>query len=108
VLTDERVLGSGDFIERIVSESDERLANQCISEELIQEAEQLIREACGEKGVSLKALQMGSRRSTVSRVRAALAYQLVEDSGIPLAETARQLGVSTSAISKAVTRTTEK
>jgi hypothetical protein len=34
-------------------------------------------------------------------------YQLIQDYGIPLAEVARQLGVSMSAISKAITRKTK-
>ena len=37
-----------------------------------------------------------------------IAYQLVQDYGIPLAEVIRQLGVSTSAISKAITRRTKE
>jgi len=51
---------------------------------------------------------MGSRRGCISQVRLQIAYQLVQDYGIPLAEVARQLGVSTSAISKAITRKTKE
>ncbi|MEA1991108.1 MAG: hypothetical protein U9N58_02795 [Thermodesulfobacteriota bacterium] len=51
---------------------------------------------------------MGSRCGCISQVRLQIAYQLVEDYGIPLAEVARQLGVSMSAISKAITRRTKE
>jgi DNA-binding Lrp family transcriptional regulator len=48
---------------------------------------------------------MGSRRRRISQVRLQIAYQLVENFGIPLAEVARQVGVSASAISKVLNRT---
>ena len=51
---------------------------------------------------------MGSRRSCISQVRLQIAYQLVQDYGISLAEVARHLGVSMSAISKAITRRTKE
>ena len=40
------------------------------------------------------------RRKHIAEIRAKLAVQLIEDIGISMAETGRQLGVSTSAISK--------
>jgi predicted transcriptional regulator len=49
-----------------------------------------------------------SRRGCISQVRLQIAYQLVQDYGIPLAEVARHLGVSTSAISKAIIRRTKE
>ena len=48
---------------------------------------------------------MGSRRRRISQVRAQIVHQLVENFGIPLVEVARQVGVSTSTISKALNRT---
>ena len=42
---------------------------------------------------------MGSRRGCISQVRLQIAYQFVQDYGIPLAEVARQRGVSASAMS---------
>jgi len=45
------------------------------------------------------------RRSIPVLIRLQIASQLVQDYGIPLAEVARQLGVSTSAISRAIAST---
>jgi biotin operon repressor len=42
------------------------------------------------------------------QVRLQIVYQLVQDYGISLAEVGQQLGVSTSAISKAITRRTKE
>jgi putative transposase len=46
----------------------------------------------------------GERKAEVSRLPAKLALYLVEDCGIALAEVGRQLGVSTSAVSKIIRR----
>jgi predicted transcriptional regulator len=45
-------------------------------------------------------LQSGSQRQKVSAVRSQLAQKLVEEFGLTLTETGRQLGVSASAIAK--------
>ena len=47
---------------------------------------------------------MGGRRRQISAVRAQLAVYLVTEGGLSLADAARQLGVSTSGIAKAVAR----
>ena len=46
----------------------------------------------------------GSRRGTIPQVRGEIANSLVDKYGLPLAEVARQVGVLTSAISKALGR----
>jgi len=51
-----------------------------------------------------KEIQSGSRRGKTPKNRSDLAYQLVTEYGVTLAETGRQLGVSTSAISKILER----
>ncbi len=104
VLSDERILGSGDFVERIYREADERIRYQIPSNELIQKVGQLIEEVCKKEGININELRMGSRRGNIPKVRKQLACQLVDRFGVSLAEAARQLGVSTSAISKALRR----
>ncbi len=53
-------------------------------------------------------LQSGSRRGRVSQARLQIACRLIETYGIPLAEVARQVGVSTSAVSKIITMKSNK
>jgi DNA-binding MarR family transcriptional regulator len=69
---------------------------------------EFIDQACEKEGINSRELRTGSRRGCISQVRLQIAYQLVQDYGIPLAEVARQLRVSTSAISKAITRKTKE
>ena len=104
VLADERILGTGDFVQRVVREADERIKYQLGDNERGQKARQLIEQTCKNEEINPNELRMGSRRDRIARARSQIAYQLVEKYGFPLAEVARQLGVTTSAISKAISR----
>jgi REP element-mobilizing transposase RayT/predicted DNA-binding protein (UPF0251 family) len=95
---DERVLGSGDFVEALLQEADERIKRQLPLNERIEEARRRVVAVCRAEGVAENTLTSGSRRRRVSSVRRLLAMQLTGELGLSLAETARQLGVSTSAV----------
>jgi len=99
-----RILGSGDFVERILKEADQRVRQQYSAKESKRRMEQLISEACQRQNVSVTELRSGSRRGSIPQVRAEIARSMVEGYGISMAEVARQVGVSTSAISKTLTR----
>jgi len=64
----------------------------------------MIREVSEKEGINLKEMQSGSRRGKIPKISSDLAYQLVTECGVTLTETGRQLGVSTSAISKILKR----
>jgi DNA-directed RNA polymerase specialized sigma subunit len=104
VLADERILGSGDFVERILKEADDKLKHELAANKRRHDAERFIEQVCAKEKINSNELRMGSRRGRISQVRSKIACQLVEDYGLPLAEIARKLGVSTSAVSKALTR----
>jgi REP element-mobilizing transposase RayT len=104
VLTDARILGTDDFVERMLGEAD-RSAKRLFSSRLRdKEVQQFIEERCKKEGISLGELQMGSRRGMISGIRSDLAWKLAKERGLPLAEIARHLGVSTSAISQILFR----
>ena len=107
VLTDERILGSGDFVDSIIREADRRVKYQFRGNKIREKAAEFIEQVCKRENINAKELRMGAKRGRIGRVRSQIAYQLVEDYGIPLAEVARQLGVTTSAISKAINRITK-
>ena len=104
VLTDERILGSGDFVDRIIREADQRAEYQFVGNKIREKAAEFIEQVCKKENINAKELRMGAKRGRIGQVRSQIAYQLVEDYGVPLAEIARQLGVTTSAISKAINR----
>ena len=100
--SDERILGSGDFVNEVVSEAEESLRRQFSKRELAEKIERYIKDLCREEGVNVDELRSGSRRPHVSTIRRRIATDLLERYGVPLAEIARRLGVTTSAISKAL------
>jgi REP element-mobilizing transposase RayT len=100
VLCDERILGRDEFVEHILAETDKNIAGQISINKRIIEARKMILAACEKDGVSIEALKGGSRRGLLPGLRVQLAKDLVENYGLTMAETARQLGVTTSAISR--------
>jgi len=102
--TDERILGSGDFVEGVLKEADEKTKGAYCARERKKKVEQLIVGKCKKGNISVSELKGGSRRGRIPQVRAEIAISLVESYGMPLAEVARHVGVSTSAISKALSR----
>jgi putative transposase len=97
-------LGSGDFVERVIKEADESVSSGFEGFERKKKVDEMIQHICDQEGINVLELKTGSRRKSVSRVRYQLAHELVETHGIPLAEVARHVGVSTSAISKMLCR----
>jgi hypothetical protein len=104
VLADERILGTGSFVERMLAAGDARQKTQRARAQRLREAEALIRRRCRQAKLGLEELRMGSRRRRIAAVRVPLAVHLVTQLGLSLADTARQLGMSTSGIAKAVMR----
>jgi putative transposase len=103
-IADARILGHGDFVEQILQEAEARQRPCAIPAERAQRAERAIRAACARVGITPDELAAGSRRGLIPALRATLATELVTTLGLSLAEVARQLGVTTSAISRAVRR----
>jgi len=98
-ITDERILGSGDFVERLLQEAEEKTRRQIGRNVSDKKIAGRIEERCQEGNVSVKELQMGSRRGGISQVRSWLIKELVEGYGLSRAEVARQLGVTIGAVS---------
>ena len=97
---DERILGTGDFVERVLSESEESFRNRLMPGERSKRIRGILEEECQKGKIELEELRMGSRRGEIPQVRSETAQRLIKELGMSLAEVARLLGVSTSAISK--------
>jgi hypothetical protein len=97
-LYDERILGSGDFVEKILGEAEENFKRSLKNNLSSRRIEKLILKACKKSNISVEELRLGSRRAPISEIRSKLARDLVRTHGRSLAEIARQLGVSTPAI----------
>jgi REP element-mobilizing transposase RayT len=99
---DPRILGSGDFVQTMVQEAEEKIARQIRYQVGKGSVAAVIKEICKAGGVSEAELLHGGRRRKVSEVRAEIAYHLSREMGLSLAEIARHLGVGTSAIAMAI------
>ncbi len=108
VRADERILGTGEFVERVIGEADEALRRQIPVGKGLARAAQYVSAVCAQDGVEVERLRSGARGALVSRCRAKVARHLVEEMGLSLAEAARLLGVCTSAIWHAIGRSKGK
>ena len=83
-LSDERVLGSGEFVERMIKEAEARVKYQFRAKEQDQKLDEFITKVCRNAKVSIKELSSGSRRKKVSTIRAKIAIRMVKGYGVPL------------------------
>jgi len=81
-----------------------KIKHQIPTHELVARAEKEIEACCQRDNIDVAVLRSASRRHSVSRLRAYLAMKLVHEIGLSLAKTARQLGLSTSAIAQIMKR----
>ena len=101
-LCDERILGSGGFVEGLLREAADRLKHRLSGEARREKAFRMTSEMCRTQKVGIEELRAGSRRGRIPEIRSKLAVKLIEECGLSLAEIGRQLGVTTSAVSKAI------
>jgi REP element-mobilizing transposase RayT len=101
---DERILGGGDFVNKILKESEDRHLRQTKLKRGGRTIQEIIDTECKERGISLQELKAGSKRRRVSETRARIAYRSREELGLSAAEIARHLGVNTSCIVRLIKR----
>jgi len=97
-----RILGSGDFVAEIIREAEQKVRRYLRVSEMKSAIDNAIKEMCGEERIVEQELRLGVRTRKYSGVRAKIAYHLSHEFGISRAEIARQTGVCTSAIAKAI------
>ena len=102
--TDARVLGKGDFVDRVLREGARWSLHPMKQKEWRRRIRKIIEHRCLEKGMNVEEVRMGSRRGQIPEVRAEIVEELVKKLGVPLAEIARAVGISTSGVSKILGR----
>jgi putative transposase len=101
---DDRILGSGSFVNAIFKEVEDRQLRQMKHKRDGKTIQKIIDEECEDRQVNQQELKAGGKRSDVSAARASIAYRCREELGESAAEIARYLGVSTSCIVRAIER----
>lgn len=104
---DERILGSGAFVNDILKEAEEKTKRQLKLRRSGKTITRIIEEECTKGRISQNELKGGGRRRKISLLRATIAKRGLDELGLSLAEIARHVGVTTSSIRKAVLRLEE-
>jgi REP element-mobilizing transposase RayT len=102
--SDERILGSGEFVSEVIQHAEEKVKYQLPAMELQKSIKEEIGIQCKNEKIPVAMLQSGSRRPPLPKLRRAIALKLVNEYGLSLAETARRLGISTSGVAKILRR----
>jgi len=100
---DDRILGSSEFVEQLLKEAEHGLKSQFKADRPYFDIDEYISKKSREENVNLEELRGGSRRRAVSSLRKIIANKLVVIYGVPMAEVARKLGITTSGVSRLLT-----
>jgi hypothetical protein len=98
-MSDERILGGDDFVRAVLHEAEGRKDVIIPEHERLDQFIKAIKNGCEVAGVTPTFLRSGSKSGVLPSLRRELARTAVSEYGITLAETARQLGVTSNAVS---------
>ncbi len=101
-LSDDRILGGDSFVRDVLREAEGRNGQLLSAEERAEQIARDIENVCRKEGITIAALRSGSRKGRLPAIRKELARKFVHEYGLSLAETARQLWVTTGAVSHMV------
>jgi len=102
--SDARILGSGEFVSHVIEQTEKKIRFQLPAIELKGTVKHVVESHCREAHVPISLLQSGSRRAPLPKLRKKIALQLIGEYGLSLAETARQIGISTSGVAQILNR----
>lgn len=101
---DERILGDSDFVEAILARSKENLEHSYRLKSIGFNFEKVLRRASEVFGVPIKAIVSGGKQPVRVRARSLVAYWAVRELGMNGTLVGRKIGLSQSAVSRAVQR----
>ena len=101
-LSDDRILGGDAFVREVLQEAEDQEKELLSAKDRSKQINNDIKDACSKAGITVAALRSGSRKGKLPAVRKRLAEKFVNEYGLSLAETARQLWVTTAAVSHMV------
>lgn len=102
--SDERILGNGEFVTKVIEEAEGKVVHQFQKKNLKKIIQSEIDNFCRMENVDIYLLKTGSRIQPLPKVRRKIVLKLVNDYGVPLAEIARNIGISTSGVAQIVKR----
>jgi hypothetical protein len=100
VFSDERILGSTEFVKNVISEAEEKAKETLRLTLKISDLPSLAMQVCEEEGVDEAALRSGLRKRDVVKSRRIFCQIAVRKMGYSGADVARFLGINTSAVNR--------
>jgi len=100
VTSDERVLGSGEFMQRLIAEAEQRVKETLRLRKRVPALKEFAEIITKLQGINKDDLMLGCRSRAVARARKIFCQAVVKKAGYSGAEAARFLGVSTSAVNR--------
>jgi len=100
IASDERILGSSEFILDLLSEADEREKETLRLSKKVPDLASLAKKIVKAEGITESELRSASRKKDISKARNLFCQPAVRKMGYPGAEVARFLGVTTSAVNR--------
>ncbi len=101
---DERILGSGDFVESVLRDADEDLEQRTLLERKGFDFETLLRRVANYYKIDMDNLRVGFKERSIVKARSVLCYLAVRKLKMSATEVALKLNITPSAVSKAVIR----
>jgi hypothetical protein len=101
---DERILGSGDFVERVIRGADEELEQKALLKRQGFDLEALLRKVADYYKIDMDGLKTGIKERSIVKARYVLCYLAVRKLKMTATEVALKLNITPSAVSKAVIR----
>ena len=101
---DERILGGSDFVLQVLAQANEKLSRRTRTRAMCFDFKRLMQEVAVRLGIDARLLSTPTKDRAVSRARAALCHTAVRLHMMSVADVARELNLSPSMVSKAVSR----
>ena len=101
IASDERILGSSDFVQALMDEADEREKETLRLRLNLPDLPSLARQIVSDEGITEAELRSGSRKKKITKARRRFCQLAVAKLGYSGAQVARFLGVTTSAVVRA-------
>jgi len=98
--SDERILGRGEFVERVLEEAEERIKMTLRWKKRVMDLKTLLREVCRREGLEEEEILGRSRRESLVKGRKMICQMGVRKLGYTGATVARFLGMTTSSVNR--------
>ena len=99
---DERLLGSSDFVERVLKQADEQLEEKYRLQTSVISLHELIQKVAAYYKIDPEHLKSAGKQRTVTLARRILCYIAVRKLGYKCTDVSKTLGISAATVSKAV------